>query len=1155
MLKFLRHIKLITIGLTATVAILFIILLSLITTEKGSRWLLQTAFSSIKQISTAEINGSIANSLTLKKLYYQQSSDFSISIKEFKLKWHSTELLKGHLHITLIQLDGIEIKGQPSGSQDKEDKSAVPEIPLSLNIDQLIINQLSWLNEGSKTELQQLLLTAQLKHNILKLSKLKLAMPPLQINAASEIQLQSDWPLTAELDWSYMMEASKLKGLFKVTGNMDQFDIYSTIKGAVVSEQQGFIKLSANQPEFSLSGHWNKLQWPLSGKAQVSSHKGDFQIQGSAQNYHAVLNGKAASNDATDFSFVFIGNGNQKSIDIERMQLNPVQGLLNLEGQVSWAQGVGFDLAVTSKNLNPADFGTDIPGEINLNAHGKGRFDKGKINATLDIKKIAGTIHDQPINANGKIKLAGKQIHFQKFQLSAGSNRLQASGQLTEQLANLKFTIAAPDLKTVWPRLTGNMNGYIQIKGSLLKPIVSGNIQGHSLSYQTNRIDSLSLQADYAHTSNKQSNMDFSVTDIQIGENKIKRITLKGYGNQKSHNVSFNMFSPIVNASINVDGEWNGKQWLGHIHDVTIDHPQLKKWQLQSAVNLMLSKTKENYDINLPTSCLVQNQAQLCLSAQGDPNKQLDGKLSFSSWPLALTKHWLPEELSLQGLVSANAIFSSHSKDLAAKASVNITKGMALLKKDENIIHKQAFTESVLQLQYQQDHLNSTLRLGLGKKDFITAEIITGPADNSGTRRLSGILKSNISDMTFADGLLPQINQLQGLFTADLKIAGDTHQPTVTGAAKLQNSQFEIPKLGTAFHNFNLRINSENSNSKRLQLNAKIESGEGQLIAKGHLDLQAEHNYPLSLALTGENFQISRLPEAEVIISPSLTIDKQDNLTKIDGLIKIDKAQIEIKTLPETAIAPSEDEAIITSDKPKQKTIDLSRLNTRISIHFGENSHFSGFGLKTRLAGKLHYISKQDKQRMQGHAEMKNASYRAYGQDLKIRKGEFVFNGPADNPWLNIEAIRKANTEDITAVLNVTGPLKNPKTRVFTEPALTESEALAYLVTGNSLKNMGKGGSGTVASAAFNYGAGQLSWLSDQLGIDEFEFKQGETIQDSAVQLGHYLNPDLYVGLTMGLFSNKYAANLRYRLSKHFSINTRAGETQRIDLKYHIEID
>jgi translocation and assembly module TamB len=307
--------------------------------------------------------------------------------------------------------------------------------------------------------------------------------------------------------------------------------------------------------------------------------------------------------------------------------------------------------------------------------------------------------------------------------------------------------------------------------------------------------------------------------------------------------------------------------------------------------------------------------------------------------------------------------------------------------------------------------------------------------------------------------------------------------------------------------------------------------------------------------LTGSQFQICHLPEAEVLISPSLTINKFDDLTKINGLIKIDSAKIEIKTLPKSAVAPSEDEFIISDDQAPPKIVDPAYLNTQLSLDFGDNTHFSGFGLETRLTGKLQYIVQEDKQSVQGQATMHDASYRSYGQDLVIRKGKFLFNGSADNPWLNIEAIRKSIDNDVTAVLNVTGPLKSPETRVYTEPPLSESEALSYLVTGDSLKGASKSEGSAVANAAFNYGAGQLYWLGDQLGIDEFEFKQSKKIKNSAVKLGHYLNPDLYIGITMGLFSNKYAASIKYRLTENFSIDTRAGESQRIDLKYHIKTD
>ncbi|NOR71554.1 MAG: hypothetical protein GQ532_18020, partial [Methylomarinum sp.] len=972
-------IKSIAPGLVATTTLLLIGLVWLIATETGSRWLIQTVFSEMDQISVAEINGTLADELNLKQLHYQQANDFSIAIADFRLRWHAAELLKGHLHVSLLQLEGIDIKGQPTAREDSESSNEIPKIPLAVSIDNLIIKQFNWLDGESKTKIQQLSLTAELAQNILILSRLELLMPHIQVNAKSEVTLQSDWPLTANLDWTYKLDKDTLSGQLAINGSIDRFDLNSVIQGLVESKQTGFIKLSSEQPEFNLSGSWQKLQWPLSGASQISSTRGKFAIQGSAKDYLASLNADIAATTVikskAGFSIDFAGNGNQHGITIKQLRLKPAQGQLDLNGRLSWDQVISFDLDLFAEQLNPADFGTDIPANLNLKAQTKGNIAGDKIDVELDIEKFSGVIHGQPLNAHGKAKLSNQQVSIQQLQIAAGNNSLTAQGQLSEQNADLELTINAPDLHTAWPTLAGSLNGKTLIKGSLLKPIIKSNLQGQNIRYQDKQIAGLSLQADYKHASDQQSQLDFSARDIQIAEHKIKRITLQGHGNQTNHKLSLELLSSLANLDINTDGHWNGKQWQGQIRQLAIEHPQLQLWQLESPASLVLSQTKESFIIKLADSCLIQNDARLCVSAQGSPDKQLDARLSLSTWPLVLTKPWLPDELTLSGSVSAQAQISSSKKDLTAEVRADISDGLALLEDEDNVRHELPFAASTLQLQYGQDRLATQIQLSLAEQDYITARINASKASQTGIRQLTGSVKSNIANMTLIDSLLPKIRQLKGLFIADLQIAGNTAQPSMTGSAQWQNGQFEVPQLGSTFRNIKLQINSIIDNPDRLLLKANIDSGEGHLTGKGHLDLLTEHNFPLQLTLTGENFQISHLPEAEVIISPTLNIDKHDNLTKIDGLIKINKAQIEIKTLPESAIAPSADEVIITADQQKKKKIDPTRLNSRIDIQFGENSHFSGFGLETRLAGQLEYILDQDKQRMQGRAVMKDASY------------------------------------------------------------------------------------------------------------------------------------------------------------------------------------
>ena len=55
--------------------------------------------------------------------------------------------------------------------------------------------------------------------------------------------------------------------------------------------------------------------------------------------------------------------------------------------------------------------------------------------------------------------------------------------------------------------------------------------------------------------------------------------------------------------------------------------------------------------------------------------------------------------------------------------------------------------------------------------------------------------------------------------------------------------------------------------------------------------------------------------------------------------------------------------------------------------------------------------------------------------------------------------------------------------------------------------------------------------------------------------LGKYLNPDLYVGYSQGLFNPEGAVLMRLRLREKLTVESRSGNEQSVDLFYRIEHD
>ncbi|MEQ1531468.1 MAG: translocation/assembly module TamB domain-containing protein, partial [Methylococcales bacterium] len=123
------------------------------------------------------------------------------------------------------------------------------------------------------------------------------------------------------------------------------------------------------------------------------------------------------------------------------------------------------------------------------------------------------------------------------------------------------------------------------------------------------------------------------------------------------------------------------------------------------------------------------------------------------------------------------------------------------------------------------------------------------------------------------------------------------------------------------------------------------------------------------------------------------------------------------------------------------------------------------------------------------------------------------------------------------------------------DPALPETEALAYLITGKSLNQVSKSENNMLASAALSYGAGKASWLTSKLGIDEFDIEEGETLQDSLVSVGQYLTPDFYVGTKVGLFNKQASLILKYMITDSLNVETQTGSSKRVKLNYEFNTD
>ena len=89
-------------------------------------------------------------------------------------------------------------------------------------------------------------------------------------------------------------------------------------------------------------------------------------------------------------------------------------------------------------------------------------------------------------------------------------------------------------------------------------------------------------------------------------------------------------------------------------------------------------------------------------------------------------------------------------------------------------------------------------------------------------------------------------------------------------------------------------------------------------------------------------------------------------------------------------------------------TVAQVQPDVSVQLDLGPQFEVRGRGLQARLTGQLNLRSTValPAPRVFGEVRTASGSYRAYGQLLTIENGEMVFNGPYDDPALDILAIR-----------------------------------------------------------------------------------------------------------------------------------------------------
>src|SRR5690606_34839282 len=169
----------------------------------------------------------------------------------------------------------------------------------------------------------------------------------------------------------------------------------------------------------------------------------------------------------------------------------------------------------------------------------------------------------------------------------------------------------------------------------------------------------------------------------------------------------------------------------------------------------------------------------------------------------------------------------------------------------------------------------------------------------------------------------------------------------------------------------------------------------------------------------------------------------------------------------------------------------------------------------------------------EGTVRAVRGTYRAFGQRLDLERGRLVFDGPIENPTLDIRALRKL--PEVAAGVEVAGTLREPFVRVVSDPPMPENDALSWLLLGHGPREAGAGDLAIIPAAAAALLGQRESpgeGLAQRFGVDSIGLRRGGELGQQFVTVGKRLSDELYVIYEQGLGATASVLRLELALTR-----------------------
>ncbi len=843
--------------------------------------------------------------------------------------------------------------------------------------------------------------------------------------------------------------------------------------------------------------------------------------------------------------------------------------------RLAWGGERDWSAEVVLQRFNPGFFHEVFQGEVSgaIAARGYLGEDGQKPNGLLFLHSLSGHLRGKKLSGQGELSLADGIFSTKGFAIRLGRSSLRLLEANVGAYGDndsifLRGDFYSPALEEVIPGAAGEMKFSARLGGSISRPDINLSFNGRQLVLAEMALDTLAGTLnlkieDERDKGSVRGQVHFS--GARFGQSSIREGAFNLKGRIDKHQLTAQLTdAAVANQHFSLAGAASGTyapgemKWSGQVINGLLDLKKTGVWHQQGTAAITLAA----HDSRVAGLVLTgEQQGKLFFSGalQKGENNDMLWDMSARMEEISLTQIFSGMQIPIEGEGTGGLLAEFSGKgDNVVEGKLDFFMDTAMLEigSSSSPLHQVVLNDIRLHGSFREESvtLHSSVNDSRGGVFICDAEMYGDPEIDADAV-LSGKMELHDIDTGFLGNVFSSIQPI-GRVNGTFALLGTAAQPQISGKAKLQG-RVEMFTQGITLNNPALSLTID---KEKIVIDGKVFSGEGYADINGVLGYGDGRRWG-KLKVGGDNFLAVKHPEYSFIVNPDLDFIFDETKGVLRGEVKIISGQIEFES-DNRPVTTSDDVVILNKGKEKEPGWAFF---ADLGLACEDDVTINSYGLSGELAGKLKLkMAPEEPILGQGNMQLKNAKFVVYGRGLDLERGNIVFHGgPIDNPGVDIRVQKTISDEQTldggyTVGVDVSGLAQNLQFHLFSDPAMSDTEILSYLLLGHSQSDTDTDDQSLLAAAADKLGVqgdgALLGDLGELLSVDNLYLKGNAHDENISVVVGKRLTRDLYVGYDLNVFSQLGQYWLRYDLRKGFSVQTfSSSESSGADLMYTFE--